>query len=124
MLENEGLATEQHAEIKALRSELAKTKRELNAVQVKDEARKLRAQQQAERNREVPPTDPRRLFNNAVVFHEAGARCYREAPSEISLSKAGALLGAPSVVCYAFSIELYLKLLGLLTNKTYDKREH
>lgn len=68
--------------------------------------------------------DPQRLLDNAVAFHEAGTRCYREEPAKISADGTDVFLGAPSVVCYAFAIELYLKLLSLLTKDSYDKREH
>lgn len=66
--------------------------------------------------------DPQRLLDNAVAFHEAGTRCYREEPAKISADGTDVFLGAPSVVCYAFAIELYLKLLSLLTKDSYDKR--
>ncbi|MFD0935544.1 hypothetical protein ACFQ12_10175 [Methylobacterium trifolii] len=69
-------------------------------------------------------TDLQRLLDNAVAFHEAGARCYREGALKDSLTRTDLFLGAPSVVCYAFAIELYLKLLALITNGTYDKRQH
>lgn len=64
------------------------------------------------------------LINNAVAFHEAGSRCYREAPLFLAPAEQKTFLGAPSVVCYAFSIELYLKLASLLVMGTYNDREH
>ncbi len=68
--------------------------------------------------------NPEGLLNNAVAFHEAGTRCYQGAPCEISSLGGDVFLGAPSVVCYAFAIELYLKLAALLTSGAYDRREH
>ena len=66
---------------------------------------------------------PQRLLNNAVAFHEAGGRCYAKRRLEIAPERS-TFLGSPSVVCYAFAIELYLKLLRLLTAGTYDRFEH
>lgn len=72
----------------------------------------------------MKPINPEKLLNNAVAFHEAGNRCYRNEPSIISPKTGEVFLGAPCIVCYAFSIELYLKLASYLLLGKYDMREH
>lgn len=72
----------------------------------------------------VEKEKPQRLLDNAVAFHEAGGRCDADALGIILPHKAGVSLGAPTIACYAFAIELYLKLLRLLTEGTYDGYEH
>jgi hypothetical protein len=57
---------------------------------------------------------PQRMLNAAVAFYQAGVRC--EQPVWISPTKVYHLSG-PSVACLAFSIELYLKLVILLTQQ-------
>jgi hypothetical protein len=71
----------------------------------------------------VEKEKPQRLLDNAVAFHEAGGRCHAKHPLEIAPEKS-TFLRSPSVVCYAFAIELYLKLLRLITAGTYDGFEH
>ena len=66
---------------------------------------------------------PQRLLDNALAFYEAGRRCGTPAKASIPPFKEGVELGAPTVACLAFSIELFLKLLLLLETGTYD-REH
>ena len=58
---------------------------------------------------------PRRLLNNAVAFYEASRRCS---------DSSKVLLGSPTVVCVAFAIEQFLKLLLLLERGEYPRREH
>src|SRR5215216_5946905 len=57
---------------------------------------------------------PQRMLNAAVAFYQAGVRC--EQPVWISPSKVYHLSG-PSIACLAFSLELYLKLVILLTQQ-------
>ncbi len=64
---------------------------------------------------DVEREKPQRLLDQAVAFHEAGARCYAERPTLIAPEGSPAFLGGPTVVCFAFALELYLKLLLLLT---------
>jgi hypothetical protein len=53
-----------------------------------------------------------RMLDAAAAFYQAGQRC----SVPIALSPVHTVsLGAPPIVCYAFAIELYLKLLILLT---------
>lgn len=53
------------------------------------------------------------LLNEAVSFFNAASRC----EAEVMLSPlAGNSLMVPAVVCYAFSLELYLKLLHVLAS--------
>lgn len=61
---------------------------------------------------------PQRLLDNAVAFHEAGWRCSAIAPASTPPFKQVAL-GAPTVVCFAFAIEQFLKLLLLLQTGKY-----
>jgi hypothetical protein len=55
---------------------------------------------------------PRRLLDSAIAYYRAGARCSEEPD-----------LGSPGPVNNAFSVELYLKLLILLT-KGKTERGH
>lgn len=61
----------------------------------------------------VESETPQRLLNAAVAFFQAASRC--EFTIHITpLQSHG--VGAPTVVNYALSIELYFKLVGFLTN--------
>jgi HEPN domain-containing protein len=62
---------------------------------------------------------PRRLLNNALAFYEASRRCSAPTKASIPPFKEGVELGAPTVVCVAFSIEQFLKLLLLLEKGEY-----
>lgn len=65
---------------------------------------------------------PKRLLDNALAFYEAGRRC--AAPSKTSFPPhKEAVLYSPSVVCQAFAIEQFLKLLLLLETGGYPE-EH
>ncbi len=68
--------------------------------------------------------DTQKLLNNAVAFWEAADRCYHTAYSKVGSSGRRVQVSGPAVVCYAFSIELFLKLLGQLANDTYLGNEH
>jgi HEPN domain-containing protein len=67
---------------------------------------------------------PQRLLDNALAFYEAGRRCNASGKASIPPYKEGVWLGAPTVVCHAFAIELFLKLLLLLETGSYPDREH
>lgn len=67
---------------------------------------------------------PQRLLDNALAFYEAGRRCNAPAKASIPPYKEGVELGAPTVVCHTFAIELFLKLLLLLETGSYPDREH
>jgi hypothetical protein len=67
---------------------------------------------------------PKRLLNNALAFYEAGRRCSAPSKASIPPHKEGVELGAPTVVCHAFAIEQFLKLLLLLKKGEYPDREH
>jgi HEPN domain-containing protein len=64
---------------------------------------------------------PQRLLDNAVAFYEAGMRCNAPGKASIPPYKEGVVLGAPTVVCHAFAIEQFLKLLLLLEKGEYDR---
>ena len=66
---------------------------------------------------------PQRLLDNALAFYEAGRRCNTPAKASIPPYKDDVELGAPTVACFAFAIELFLKLLLLLETGKYDQ-EH
>jgi hypothetical protein len=66
---------------------------------------------------------PQRLLNNALAFYEAGRRCATLSKTSFPPHKE-AHLGAPTVVCLAFAIEQFLKLLLLLETGGYPSREH
>lgn len=68
--------------------------------------------------------DAQKLLNNAVAFWEAAKRCDREAAPETVPPGENFGLGAPTVTCYAFSIELFLKLLAQLKKGSYTGNEH
>jgi hypothetical protein len=71
----------------------------------------------------IPPADAlkddlalliERMLNAATAFYQAGQRL----SGPIAISPTNLVqLGAPPIVCFAFSIELYLKLLILITAK-------
>lgn len=61
---------------------------------------------------------PQRLLNSAVAFYQAGVRC--RATWEISPGDTIGV-GAPTVVNFAFSVELFLKLALLLTTGDIPK---
>jgi hypothetical protein len=65
---------------------------------------------------------PQRLLNNAVAFYEASMRCNAPAKTSIPPFKEGVELGAPTVVCVAFAIEQFLKLLLLLETGAYPAK--
>ena|SRR5690625_4251244 len=56
-------------------------------------------------------SDQQALFNQAISFFNAGSRCLSENPLTPLVSTKPLI---PAVVCYAFSCELYLKLLHLI----------
>jgi HEPN domain len=72
----------------------------------------------------VEAEKPQRLLNNAVAFYEASIRCCAPGKASIPPYKEGVWLGSPTVVCVAFSIEQFLKLLLLLETGTYPKKIH
>lgn len=57
---------------------------------------------------------PQRLLDNAVAFYEAGQRAKAEQKIFICEGVDPRSLGAPQVVCLAFAVELFLKLIGFL----------
>jgi hypothetical protein len=61
---------------------------------------------------------PQRLLNNALAFYEAGRRCATLSNASFPPHKEAALY-APAVVCQAFAIEQFLKLLLLLETGGY-----
>jgi hypothetical protein len=67
----------------------------------------------------VEAEKPQRLLNNAVAFYEASIRCCAPGKASIPPYKEGVWLGSPTVVCVAFAIEQFLKLLLLLETGTY-----
>jgi hypothetical protein len=64
---------------------------------------------------------PQRMLWAAVAFFQAGSRC--ALPIMLSPGREHSL-GAPTIVNYAFSIELYLKLLLLLTSGRLHRGNH
>jgi hypothetical protein len=64
---------------------------------------------------------PQRLLNAAVAFYQAASRC--EFTICVTPLQRHAV-GAPTVVNYALSIELYLKLLNLLQTGTPPRGHH
>ncbi|MCD1642570.1 hypothetical protein [Aurantimonas coralicida] len=64
-----------------------------------------------------------RILNNAVAFYEAGRRAKEKQCIFIAEGVEPRSLGAPQVVCLAFSVELFLKLIGLMEGKT-PPRDH
>src|SRR5215208_4205454 len=52
-----------------------------------------------------------RMLNTAAAFYIAAARCH----GTVHTATTSYATHAPPIVCYAFSIELYLKLLILIT---------
>jgi hypothetical protein len=66
---------------------------------------------------------PQRLLDNALAFYEAGRRCATLSKTSFPPYKE-ADLGSPAVVCQAFAIEQFLKLLLLLETGEYPDREH
>ena len=65
---------------------------------------------------------PERLLTNALAFYEAGRRCAATSKTSFPPEKE-VFLNAPSVVCQAFAIEQFLKLLLLLETGGYPE-EH
>jgi hypothetical protein len=61
---------------------------------------------------------PQRLLDNALAFYEAGRRCATLSKTSFPPYKE-AELHAPAVVCQAFAIEQFLKLLLLLETGGY-----
>jgi hypothetical protein len=61
---------------------------------------------------------PQRLLDNALAFYEAGRRCATLSKTSFPPYKE-AELHAPAVVCQAFAIEQFLKLLLLLETGEY-----
>src|SRR5215212_2644115 len=54
---------------------------------------------------------PQRMLNAAAAFYIAAARCH----GTVQTRTTSYATHAPAIVCYAFSTELYLKLLILIT---------
>lgn len=77
-----------------------------------------------DRNTTRKKGDAQTLLNNAVAFWEAADRCYRMAHSRVGSSGRRVQVSGPAVVCYAFSVELFLKLLGQRASGTYLGSEH
>jgi hypothetical protein len=67
---------------------------------------------------------PQRLLNNAVAFYEASIRCSTPSKASLPPNKDSVFLDSPTVVCVAFAIEQFLKLLLLLETGTYPRRMH
>jgi hypothetical protein len=66
---------------------------------------------------------PQRLLDNALAFYEAGRRCATLSKTSFPPYKE-AELHAPAVVCQAFAIEQFLKLLLRLETGEYPDRDH
>jgi hypothetical protein len=62
---------------------------------------------------------PQRILNNALAFYEAGRRCATNSKTSFPPYKE-VELHAPAVVCQAFAIEQFLKLLLLLETGEYQ----
>src|SRR5215207_640085 len=63
---------------------------------------------------------PQRMLNAAAAFYIAAERC----SGTVRTATTPYAIVAPPIVCYAFSIELYLKLLILITTRKKAGHEH